>query len=281
MPSINLLPHILDWTRFWSLNCGRSWFRKKDLAAANDKISFSVTRSDGELVSKTVDVLITGGTGYMGTNLIPLLLKRGHSVRVLARAASAARVPAGAAALIGDALEPDVISGVLRSNDTLVHLVGTPHPNPSKAREFQRVDLPSIRASVTAARRVGITHFIYVSVAQPAPFMRAFIAVRTQGEAMIRDAGLTATVLRPWYVLGPGHRWAMVLIPLYKLAELWPATREGAQRLGLVTIGQMVHALVTAIENPAPAGQIHIVDVPAIKRAGENFPKADSKEAAV
>jgi uncharacterized protein YbjT (DUF2867 family) len=190
-------------------------------------------------------------------------------------------VPAGAAALIGDALEPDVISGVLRSNDTLVHLIGTPHPNPSKAREFQRVDLPSIRASVTAARRVGITHLIYVSVAQPAPFMRAFIAVRAQGEAMIREAKLTATVLRPWYVLGPGHRWATVLIPLYKLAELWPSTRERAQRLGLVTIAQMVSALVMAIENPAPAGQIRIVDVPAIKRAGENFTEADSKDAAL
>lgn len=57
--------------------------------------------------------------------------------------------------------------------------------------------LPSIRASVTAARRVGIAHLVYVSVAQPAPVMRAFIAVRAQGEAMIREAGLTATILRP------------------------------------------------------------------------------------
>ena len=238
-----------------------------------------MSHSDGESVSKTLDVLITGGTGYIGAHLIPLLLARGHRVRVLTRAASVGRVPAGAAALIGDALEPDVISGVLRSNDTLVHLVGTPHPNPSKAREFQRVDLPSIRASVTAARRVGIAHFIYVSVAQPAPVMRAFIAVRAQGEAMIRDAGLTATVLRPWYVLGPGHRWAIVLIPLYKLAELWPATREGARRLGLITIQQMVTALVAVIEDPPPPGQIRIVDVPAIKRAGENLAQAVYKQA--
>jgi uncharacterized protein YbjT (DUF2867 family) len=227
-----------------------------------------VRNADGNLMSKTLDILITGGTGYMGIHLVPLLLARGHRVRVLARAASARRVPPGAQALIGDALEPDVVTGALRGNDTLVHLVGTPNPNPSKAREFQRVDLPSIRASVTAARRVGIAHFIYVSVAQPAPVMRAFISVRAQGEAMIREAALTATILRPWYVLGPGHRWAMVLAPLYKLAELWPPTRQGAQRLGLVTITEMTNALVRAVEEPAPPGQIHIVDVPAI-RAGE------------
>jgi uncharacterized protein YbjT (DUF2867 family) len=228
-------------------------------------------------MAKTFDVLITGGTGYMGRNLIPLLLARGHRVRVLARAASAGRVPVGAATIIGDALDPDAIVGALWPDDTLVHLVGTPHPNPSKAREFQSVDLPGIRASVAAAGRVGIAHLVYVSVAQPAPVMRAFIAVRAQGEAMIREAGLTATILRPWYVLGPGHRWATALIPLYKLAELWPATRESARRLGLVTLTQMVKALVAAVEDPAPPGQIRIVDVPAIQRAGANLAETASQ----
>jgi uncharacterized protein YbjT (DUF2867 family) len=220
---------------------------------------------------KPVDIIITGGTGYIGGQLIPLLLARGHKVRVLARAGSVGRVPVGAMAITGDALEPQAVSQVLRPGDTLVHLVGTPHPNPSKAAEFQRVDLPSIRASVAAAGRVGIAHLVYVSVAQPAPVMRDFIAVRAQGEAMIREAGLTATILRPWYVLGPGHRWAAALIPLYKFAELWHATRESARRLGLVTIAQMVKALVAAIEDPAPTGQIRIVDVPAIKGTGNPY----------
>lgn len=223
-----------------------------------------------------LEIMITGGTGYMGRELIPLLLARGHMVRVLARAASAGRVPAGAASIIGDALDPDAVAGALRPHDTLVHLVGTPHPNPSKAREFQLVDLPSIRASVAAAQRVGIAHLVYVSVAQPAPVMRAFIAVRAQGEAMIREAALTSTILRPWYVLGPGHRWATALIPLYKFAALWPATRKSARRLGLVTIAQMVNALVAAIEHPAPPGHTRIVDVPAIKSAASVFPAGTS-----
>jgi uncharacterized protein YbjT (DUF2867 family) len=225
-------------------------------------------------MAKTLDLLITGGTGYISAALIPLLLACGHRARVLARAASVARVPAGATTIVGDALDSEAIARALRANDTLVHLVGTPHPNPSKAVEFQRVDLPSIRASVTAARRVGIAHLVYVSVAQPAPVMRAFVAARAQGEAIIREAAFAATILRPWYVLGPGHRWATALIPLYKLAELWPPTRESARRLGLVTIAQMVNALVTAIEDPPPKGQVRIVDVPAIKRSGENFAKS-------
>ena len=72
-------------------------------------------------------VFITGGTGYVGRRLARALLESGYEVRVLTRAESSSRVPAG--------------------GDTLVHLVGTPHPSPSKAAEFRRVDLPSILAS--------------------------------------------------------------------------------------------------------------------------------------
>ena len=45
--------------------------------------------------------------------------------------------------------------------------------------------------------------------------MKAYIEVRKECEAEIQDAGLTATILRPWYVLGPGHRWPVLLKPMY------------------------------------------------------------------
>ena len=209
--------------------------------------------------------LVTGATGYIGQRLIPALLARGHAVRALARTGSRARVPAGADVVVGDALDPASVTAAARTGDTLVHLVGTPHPSPAKAAEFRRVDLPSVAASVAAARDRGAAHFVYVSVAQPAPAMKAFLAVRAEGEAMIRGAGLTATFVRPWYVLGPGHRWPLLLVPFYALARAVPWTREGAIRLGLVTIDQMIAALVHAIEDPPPAGSARIVDVPAIR----------------
>ncbi|MBI2228695.1 MAG: NAD(P)H-binding protein [Deltaproteobacteria bacterium] len=218
---------------------------------------------------QTPHVLVTGGTGYVGRHLIPALLGRGHRVRALARETSLVRVPAGAEAVVGDALNADSVLAVLRPGDTVVHLIGTPHPSPFKAKQFEEIDLASIRATVNAARKVGIAHLVYVSVAQPAPVMRAYLWVRSLGEAMIKEAGLTATILRPWYVLGPGHRWPMVLLPLYKLAECFPSTRENAERLGLVTIDQMVSALVYNVENPPDRGRIRIVDVPAIPRAGK------------
>src|SRR5437870_13809921 len=105
---------------------------------------------------KPINICITGGTGYMGQRLIPLLLARRHRVRVVARESSAGHVPAGAVPVIGDALNGESVAGALQPDDTLIHRVGAPHPNPAKVRELQQVDLASIRATVIAATRVAI-----------------------------------------------------------------------------------------------------------------------------
>jgi uncharacterized protein YbjT (DUF2867 family) len=212
-------------------------------------------------------VFVTGGTGYLGRAMIDALLRRHHAVRALARPLSVDRVPAGATPVVGDALDHATFADGLSSATTLVHLVGTPHPGPSKAAEFERVDLPSIRASVAAAQRASIAHLVYMSVAQPAPVMRAYIDVRARGEAMIAEAYLTATVLRPWYVLGPGHWWPIALKPFYWIAERLTSTRETARRMGLVTLEQMVAALVQAVEHPPARGTVRVVDVPGIRAA--------------
>ena len=212
-----------------------------------------------------MNVVVTGGTGYIGRALIELLVARGHHVIALVRAESKDKVPLGATPITGDALDAATFADSLPRDATLVHLVGTPHPNPSKAQEFERVDLASIKASVEAARRAAVAHLVYVSVAQPAPVMRAYIAVRAAGEAAIASAGLSATMLRPWYVIGPGHRWPILLKPFYWMLEQLPVTRDGARRLGVVTLEQMVAALAVAVEQPPRKGTIRIVDVSGIR----------------
>jgi nucleoside-diphosphate-sugar epimerase len=97
--------------------------------------------------------------------------------------------------------------------------------------------------------------------------MKTYIAVRAECEEMIRQRGLNATILRPWYVLGPGHRWPHALIPLYWALEKFPLTREGAQRLGLVSLDQMIAALVRAVESPVSG--VRLIGVPAIRAAAK------------
>ena len=211
-------------------------------------------------------VFITGGTGYIGQKLIPRLLARGHQVRALVRSGSESKLPKGCEAVAGNALDPGTYQHLISPADTFVQLVGVAHPSPAKAGQFRNVDLPAGMGAVKASASAGIRHFIYVSVAHPAPTMHAYIAVRRECEAAIESAGLNATILRPWYVLGPRHWWPYLLIPIYRIAELLPSTRDRAQRLGLVTLEQMLNALTFAVENPANGRRI--VGVPQIRASG-------------
>jgi uncharacterized protein YbjT (DUF2867 family) len=211
-------------------------------------------------------VFVTGGTGYVGRPLIAALIERGLDVHALVRPGSERRLPAGARAVAGNALDAATFQHLIPAGAAIVHLVGTPHPNPSKADEFQRVDLASIRATSDAARLAGAAHIVYVSVAHPAPIMRAYIEVRREGEALVASTGIPATILRPWYVVGPGHRWPYLLVPIYALLRRIPSTRDTAIRLGLVTRRAMVAALLQAVIDPPPRG-LRIMSVPEVAAA--------------
>ena len=218
-------------------------------------------------------VFVTGGTGYVGRPLVAALLDRGFEVHALVRPGSENKLPQGARAVTGDALDQATFQHAIPAGATIVHLVGTPHPNPSKAAEFQRVDLGSIRATANAACLAGAAHLIYVSVAHPAPVMHAYIAARRQGEELVAATGIPATILRPWYVLGPGHRWPYLLIPIYAILRRIPSKRDTAIRLGLVTRRAMVAALLRAVVDPPPSGT-RIVAVPEIAAAPSNLAAA-------
>ncbi len=218
------------------------------------------------------NVWISGATGFVGRNLAADLVARGHRVCALVRAGSENRVPGGCRTVIGDPLDSTGYHGLLSEADTLVHLVGVSHPSPAKAALFRQIDLPAAKAAVEAARDAAIRHFLYVSVAHPAPVMKEYIAVRSHVEELIRAAGLNATILRPWYVLGPGRRWPLALEPLYWMLGALPATRDSARRLGLVTLSQMIQTMALAVERP-PQG-IRILEVPEIRAASGEAAKA-------
>lgn len=214
--------------------------------------------------SSPAHVFITGGTGYIGSRLIPRLLARGHKVSALVRPQSQGRLPARCEVVTGNALDAASYRERVKPATTFVQLVGVAHPGPAKAAEFLSIDLVAGREAVEAARYTGIQHFVYVSVAQPAPMMKAYQQVRAECESAIRSSGMHATILRPWYVLGPGHRWPYLLKPAYWVFEKLPSTRDGAQRLGLVTLEQMLNALTNVIASPAP--NVRVLGVPEIRQ---------------
>lgn len=214
------------------------------------------------------NIFITGGTGYIGSRIIPVLIKNGFNLTALARKSSLNKLPQGCKAVEGDALDENTFREYVKENDTFIQLVGVSHPSPSKKEEFKKIDLASIVASVKASKSAGVKHFVYLSVARPAPMMKEYIEIRECGEQLLRESEIPSSILRPWYIIGPGNYWPLILKPFYKIFEWIPATREQAINLGLVRLKEMLNTILYAVKNPPKEG-FRIYKTPEIRNSGK------------
>lgn len=202
----------------------------------------------------------------MGRRLIALLLKRGYAVKALVREGSEKKLPAGCSYVMGDPFHASTFSNDIPGGATFVQLLGVAHPGPKKKEQFRIIDLPSAKASAIAAKQAGAQHFVYVSVAQlPTGIMKDFQQCRAEGEAAIRATHIPATFIRPWYVVGPGHYWPLLFQPVFTILEWIPSTSQKAKALRLVTLKQMLHTLLNAIES-MPATDVRIIEIDEIRK---------------
>jgi nucleoside-diphosphate-sugar epimerase len=209
------------------------------------------------------NIFITGGTGYMGTRLIKALQNGDYHVCALVRKGSENKLPQGCEMITGDALDASSYQNNIEPSSTFVHLVGVAHPSPSKKEQFKTIDLVSVQEAAKAAVYARVAHFIYLSVSQyPTKIMKDFQQVRAAGEALLLQTGLKTSFLRPWYVLGPGHWWPVLLKPFLFIAK-YAGKREAAENLDTVTLQQMIHTLLYAIKNPPQKNAVY--DVQKIK----------------
>jgi uncharacterized protein YbjT (DUF2867 family) len=210
-------------------------------------------------------VFITGGTGYMGKRLIKILLDEGFKVTALVRQQSIKKLPAGCLPVIANPFDAASYADSIHAEGIFIHLLGVSHPGPKKKSLFYSVDLASLKASVEAAKQAGVKHFVYSSVAQyPTKIMADYQEARKQGEQVITESGLTATFVRPWYVVGPGHYWPMLFSPVFKLLQVIPATSVQARSLAIVTLKQILLTLKRVVLNP-PEARINIFEIRDIK----------------
>jgi uncharacterized protein YbjT (DUF2867 family) len=208
-------------------------------------------------------IFITGGTGYVGKSLIPILINNGFQIKALVRPGSENKLTDNVEIITGNALEEKSFINKIKPAETFIQLVGISHPNPMKAKQFREIDLVSAKASIEAASKTGIKHFIYISVAHPAPIMKEYIEVRKETENFISEKKINATLIRPWYILGENHYWPYVFLPAYWLLKKIPATRETAKRLEPVRLEHILKVLLLAVQFPA-AG-VRVIEAPQIK----------------
>ncbi|MBL8015881.1 MAG: NAD-dependent epimerase/dehydratase family protein [Ignavibacteria bacterium] len=196
------------------------------------------------------EIFITGGSGYIGSRLIPRLLDCGLKVTALVRAGSEKKIDSRCNIVIGNALDSSTYSAYVKDGCIFIHLVGVAHPGPGKEKEFLEIDMVSIEEAVKTAKSAGASQFIYLSVAEPAPVMKEFIEVRKYGERLLAESGLNAVFIKPWYVLGPGHYWPYLLLPFYLICMLIPPLSTTARRLYPVKLDKVLNAIVDSVKYP-------------------------------
>ena len=211
-------------------------------------------------------IFITGGTGYIGSRLVKKLLPKNYRVVALVRKGSENRIPQGVEVVVGNPFDERTFREHIPHGAIFIQLLGVPHPSPKKAALFKEIDLKSVKASANAAAYAGVSHFIYISVAMSeSSLMKVYQDVRKEGEEYCLSKDLNCTFIRPWYVLGPGHWWPVLLLPLYGISEIVPSLRRKARSKALVTIHQILRTLVKAVEQQ-PVHQ-SVLEIKNIRRA--------------
>ena len=162
-------------------------------------------------------VLITGGTGMVGSRLLPRLIEAGTDCRVLVRAGTE-NLPAAAASVRGDILDPESLTAAVQGVTAIVHLAAvlrTPDPD-----LITKVNLDGTRNLIAAARaHAPEARFIMASTGlvydedlprparedDPATATRPYPASKIAAENALRTSGLPWSVLRLGFVYGDGH----------------------------------------------------------------------------
>lgn len=145
-------------------------------------------------------VFLTGGSGFLGRHVRTVLERRGHHVTSLVRS-----TPAAPNAIVGDLTVPSTYCDVLPGMDVVVHLAAV--TGRAQEAEYARVNVEGTRALIDAARRAGVTRFLFcstIAVTFPDIARYPYARSKVEGEQLVRHSGLRTTTVRPTIIGGPG-----------------------------------------------------------------------------
>ncbi len=177
-------------------------------------------------------ILVTGGTGTLGRQLVSRLCTAGHQVRVLSRCGHASQD--GREYVTGDLATGQGLAAATTGITTIVHCASN-----------QKGDAEATRNLVqAAAEQTPRPHLVYISIVGVDRFPRAYFKTKLEAEAVIADSGLSWTTLRTtqFYDLilkGAARLVKLPVIPVPAGVALQPVdSGEVAARLAELTLGE-------------------------------------------
>lgn len=207
-------------------------------------------------------ILVTGGTGFIGSAVVRALAAQGRPVAVLSTHPERARQQfAGLPVDVrqGDARDAASLTAAATGVDTIISAMQFPNfpvENPRKGYTFMEIDARGNERLVAAGQAAGVRTFVYLSgagAAAAAPYH--WFRAKWQAEEAIRAGGMRYTIIRPSWVYGPGDKSLNRFAALARRLPVMPVIGSGRQRMQPVFLDDVVRVVTGSLDMPAAANQ--------------------------
>jgi NADH dehydrogenase len=207
-------------------------------------------------------VFITGGTGFVGREVVRQLLAAGHEPVCLVRPGSEGKLPTRQRLEIrhGDVTEPASLDGALRGCQAVIHLVGIIREFPERGVTFDRLHRQATANLVAAAEAQQVMRFLHMSsngVGEKAA--TGYYRSKWQAEQILRGSGLGWTIFRPSVIFGAEDDFCNRLAELVRRLPVVPVIGDGRYLIAPVAVEDVAAGFVAALATPASEGRIYSV----------------------
>ncbi|PKN12642.1 MAG: NAD-dependent dehydratase [Deltaproteobacteria bacterium HGW-Deltaproteobacteria-4] len=203
-------------------------------------------------------VFVTGGSGFVGMEIIRQLLAAGHEVRALVHSKSATSSDPQLEIWPGDATRSETLKGALAGCEAVIHLIGIIREFPDKQVTFQRLHIDATRNILAAAGEQGIKRYLHMSSNGTRPDSVAeYHKSKWAAEELVRAAGLATTIFRPSVIFGPGDAFVNMLATIIRRTPIVPVIGDGEYQMTPVAVGNVATGFVRALTQPESSGEIY------------------------
>ncbi len=211
---------------------------------------------------RTRRTAVLGGSGFIGRYVVQRLAARGDVIPVGCRHAEDAKFlmthgNVGQIAAVNVSIDDEqLLPAFLAGNEALVNCVGILRETGTQS--FERVHHLGPARMARFAREAGVERLVHVSAIGADPRSPSTYArTKARGEAAVRDAYPTATILRPSVVFGPEDQFFNRFAAIAMVSPFLPLIGGGHTRFQPVYVGDVADAVLKCLEDPATAGRTY------------------------
>lgn len=201
-------------------------------------------------------VLVTGGTGVIGTAAVDALIENGHRVRLFSRNAEddAANWPAGVDPYPGDVTSPEELEGAAEDCEAVLHIVGVISESPPEVT-FERVNVDGTSNVVAEAERAGARRLVFVSSLGAGSGKSPYHRSKRAAEEVVRVFDGEWTILRAGNVFGPEDSVSTVVLEMVRTLPTIPLIGTGEEPFQPIWHRDLGRALALAVDRDDVAGR--------------------------